>query len=383
MRNLIRKILKEEIESIQQNDDSNKPKITHKNFFKTFFGRLKNKKFKDWVKKNFNGKENPSKEEILNYVKGDPPNLPSSPTEPENPTAPEPENTTISESIKSKRTKMYLFEDNVFGDTLAKAYRIWANSTDELSKKYGKTSIYKLDAKSNDPNNQYFRNSYEAGKAEYEKYLIKLKSIKHQTIIDELNKNRNPVINGLNNIIKYKAVPYLNKQLNSSINKWWGSCYSVDMFFYTDTYCFGANVDVNIPYINITDIKLSKSSTPNTTIISYAASAKVKVYVGLNAVGYNVWDPTVVVYPSVSGKMYLNHKTKTLTINPPKLNIWTSWVDVGLVYVYINNNKLKMQNRFAGPYEWALPIQQKVNQAFSGKVFSLEKDAPEINKLIS
>ncbi len=54
---------------------------------------------------------------------------------------------------------------------LAKAYREWANSTDELSKKYGKNSKFDLDKTTSNPYNNYFLRSYEAGKAEYEASL--------------------------------------------------------------------------------------------------------------------------------------------------------------------------------------------------------------------
>jgi hypothetical protein len=54
---------------------------------------------------------------------------------------------------------------------LAKAYREWANSTDELSKKYGKNSKFDLDKTTSRPYNNYFLRSYEAGKAEYEASL--------------------------------------------------------------------------------------------------------------------------------------------------------------------------------------------------------------------
>jgi hypothetical protein len=52
---------------------------------------------------------------------------------------------------------------------LATAYRIWANSSDNLSKKYGKKSSYDLDATSKTPYNSFFKKSYAAGKTEYEK----------------------------------------------------------------------------------------------------------------------------------------------------------------------------------------------------------------------
>lgn len=52
---------------------------------------------------------------------------------------------------------------------LATAYRIWANSTEELSKKYGKKSQFDLDSSSSNPYNKNFLDSYAVGKADYEK----------------------------------------------------------------------------------------------------------------------------------------------------------------------------------------------------------------------
>tara|TARA_R110000764_G_scaffold542_4_gene2054 strand:- start:1569 stop:2558 length:990 start_codon:yes stop_codon:yes gene_type:complete len=52
---------------------------------------------------------------------------------------------------------------------LATDYRAWANSTDELNKKYGKKSEYDLDEIGSA--NSWFDKSYKAGKTEYEAYL--------------------------------------------------------------------------------------------------------------------------------------------------------------------------------------------------------------------
>jgi len=54
-------------------------------------------------------------------------------------------------------------------DDLARAYRIWANSTDELSRKYGKNSKFDLDAESRTPYNSFFIKSFNAGKDEWAK----------------------------------------------------------------------------------------------------------------------------------------------------------------------------------------------------------------------
>jgi hypothetical protein len=53
---------------------------------------------------------------------------------------------------------------------LAIAYRTWANSTDDLSKKYGKKSSYDLDATSKNPTGGTFAKSYAVGKNEFDKY---------------------------------------------------------------------------------------------------------------------------------------------------------------------------------------------------------------------
>jgi hypothetical protein len=57
------------------------------------------------------------------------------------------------------------------GYNLAKKYRLWANSSVELSKKYGKQSIYNLDRiYDKDPGNSYFTKSYKAGKSEFDAF---------------------------------------------------------------------------------------------------------------------------------------------------------------------------------------------------------------------
>lgn len=63
---------------------------------------------------------------------------------------------------------------------LATNYRAWANSTDALSKKYGKQSQYDLDATGSA--NAFFDRSYAAGKTEYEAYLLSLAAITEDSL---------------------------------------------------------------------------------------------------------------------------------------------------------------------------------------------------------
>jgi hypothetical protein len=52
---------------------------------------------------------------------------------------------------------------------VAKYYRLWANSTPELSKKYGKESEFDLDATRKDPTSGTFNKSYSQGKSQFDK----------------------------------------------------------------------------------------------------------------------------------------------------------------------------------------------------------------------
>ena len=67
---------------------------------------------------------------------------------------------------------------------LATNYRLWANSTQALSKKYGAESSYDLDKTGSA--NSYFEKSYAAGKTEYEAYLKTLEKIKYADLPNNL-----------------------------------------------------------------------------------------------------------------------------------------------------------------------------------------------------
>ena len=58
--------------------------------------------------------------------------------------------------------------DDVDQVELATKYRIWANSSSALQKKYGKSSKFKLDPKSNDPANTNFDKSYKEGQTAFD-----------------------------------------------------------------------------------------------------------------------------------------------------------------------------------------------------------------------
>jgi len=67
--------------------------------------------------------------------------------------------------------RVFLNEETVVNEyqkTIAKLYREWANSSDNLSKKYGKKSVYDLDEISSDPYGGTFLKSYKVGKTKFD-----------------------------------------------------------------------------------------------------------------------------------------------------------------------------------------------------------------------
>lgn len=113
---------------------------------------------------------------------------------------------------------------------LAIDYRKWANSTEALKKKYGKTSTYDLDATSSKPYNKNFLNSYAVGKTEYEASKKPASSTQVTTLSPELKKqfldmlvwqNRNAVLrtdllDSQNN--QYRSVSWLfTVDINTSL----------------------------------------------------------------------------------------------------------------------------------------------------------------------
>lgn len=188
-----------------------------------------------------------------------------------------------------------------------------------------------------------------------------------------LSKNKNILLGQVNIAIGKFIVPRINNYLNSNINKWYGDCYSVWPFGET---CFGANLTVKFNNLNLADVTLTKGS--GKVIVNYKGYAS--IYVGLYVDNFVLGRQTN-FYPSISGTIEIIGNTK-IVIPPPNVRLWTDWVDVGVVYVYINDNFLKMHNRYVGPYEWALPIQSSINSGFKGKTIDIAKEMPVLYKLM-
>jgi len=186
-----------------------------------------------------------------------------------------------------------------------------------------------------------------------------------------LSKNKNILLGQVNIAIGKFIVPRINNYLNSDVNKYYGRCY--DVFPFGET-CFGGTLRVLFDKLALNNITLTKGSGKVT--VNYNASAQIQVYFETGA-----YNPFLRLYPSVSGTFDIIGN-KTIIIYPPKVSLWTDWLDIGIVYLYINDNKIKMHNRYAGPYEWALPIQSSINSGFKGKTIDIAKEMPVLYKLI-
>jgi len=175
--------------------------------------------------------------------------------------------------------------------------------------------------------------------------------------------NKGLLIQEVNQVIQKYIIPKINNYLNSNTNKWYGSCYDVWPFGET---CFGVHLTVKFNGLILQNVTLTRGSGK--------VIVKANIYAGLSLDNFILGTHTN-FYPKINGTLEIIGKEK-IVIPPPTVSLWTNWVDAGVVYVYINDNFLKMHNRYVGPYEWSLPIQYYVNKSFKEKVIYIQKDLP-------
>jgi hypothetical protein len=74
----------------------------------------------------------------------------------------------------------------------------------------------------------------------------------------------------------------------------------------------------------------------------------------------------------------LGSKNSTVHIEPPKINLSSGSLDVGVGYLYIRNNNVCFTSRWVGELEYPLPLQDYVNQAFDPEGGSLVRKISDL-----
>jgi len=178
------------------------------------------------------------------------------------------------------------------------------------------------------------------------------------------NKKQQFLLKNLNWVITTYLIPEVNKQIQTEISKL-NLCFDL----YIDEICIP--VTVKITGFKVDGIYLwdgNATNKPNWTLIGMSVSCTVYI----NAAGIELY-----VYPTaVEGAAIF--KNELISFSSPDISITTSLLDVGVAYVWLENNKLKVSNSFLGTKSFDLGLNEKLNSVFKGKIINIKKELPNL-----
>jgi len=169
------------------------------------------------------------------------------------------------------------------------------------------------------------------------------------------------------NSAQKKIVSSVNDQLNKEVNSKspWKETYEIDLLLTTKEFTFSIGYNVKMTSFKAESASFKPSKEQNMKgwyLAKAAGKAAGSVYVDLGWVKYNV---------DINAAFSLDAWVKDFTkpdgivqINPPKLNVSTSPIDVGIGYLSIRDNKLVLKNALFGEFDFDLPIQSSIDKCF-------------------
>lgn len=169
-----------------------------------------------------------------------------------------------------------------------------------------------------------------------------------------------------------KIVPYANSAIDTALSGYMEKCYDVDYLFSTSTYCFYFWGDFTLYTLKITDATFSvPADYANTGWVKASVSGRVTGNVTLGCKGYG--SLSAAVSATFTQTIWL-YKFSKLQIFPPSVKISTSTLDLGIVWIWVKDNVLKVNNSLIGTYKWPLEIQSEINKCFDADGGPYRKD---------
>jgi hypothetical protein len=213
----------------------------------------------------------------------------------------------------------------------------------------------------------------------------KLTHINEDTYTDYLSvysSQKKSVIKFLNAGLE-KIVPYANSAIDTALSGYVEKCYDVNYILSTSTYCFYFWGDINLYTIKITDATFSvPTDYANTGWVKASVSGSVSGRVTLGCKDYGSLG--VDVSASFTQTIWL-YKFSKLQIFPPVVKISTEKLDLGIVWIWMTDNVLKINNPIVGTYKWPLSIQSEINKCFDkdGGPYRKDISTTEIKKYLT
>ena len=200
-------------------------------------------------------------------------------------------------------------------------------------------------------------------------------------ILNLLNSNSNKIIKTINNAIPTFVIPKVNNLLKTNVNKGYGSSFMAGPCPLCYKVWYNVNVKVSLESFNVTKISTIEMYAKNSNIVKFT------IFGNFNILSkFNVWENNWINNNSssnISVTVYIDFMERNIQICRPNVKVFSDSIDLTLVYVRINNNKLNVYNSI-GNWEWDLKIQNYVNKSFTEnpKVISLSQVSPELDNLL-
>ena len=200
-------------------------------------------------------------------------------------------------------------------------------------------------------------------------------------ILNLLNNNSNKIIKTINNVIPKFVIPKVNDLLQTNVNKGYGNSFIAGPWPFDYKVWYNVNVKVFLESFNVTKISTIEMYAKNSNIVKFTIFGNLKILSK-----FNVWEDNWIDNKSscdISTTVYIDPIERNIQICTPNVTIFSKSIDLILIYVRINNNKLNVYNSF-GDWTWDLKIQNHVNNSFTKnpKVITLSQVSPELDNLI-
>ena len=173
-------------------------------------------------------------------------------------------------------------------------------------------------------------------------------------ILNLLNNNSDKIITTINKVIPKFVIPTVNNLLKTNVNKGYGGSFIAGVWPFDYKVWWNVNVKVSLESFNVTKISKIEMYGKNNNIVKFT------IFGNFNILSkFNVWENNWINNNSssnISVTVYIDFMERNIQICTPNVKVFSDSIDLTLVYVRINNNKLNVYN-FIGNWEWDLKIQ--------------------------
>lgn len=182
------------------------------------------------------------------------------------------------------------------------------------------------------------------------------------------NKNQDYLLKQLNYGVTKYILPYVNVYIRDSVIPGLDTC--VDL--YISEVCF--NVSIMITDFKINSINLwdgNNYNYPDWTLVGLSTSLTVNI---------NVDGIELNVFPSATCGAAI-YKNEIIGISSPDIKLTTGPLNMGLAYVWLEDNNFIISNSLLGEYSIDLGLNEQLKKSFKSQSINLKSELPNLYKI--